>query len=513
MNTANIDYDPPQPVAWRWLLAPALASLLMHLFTNGNYGMFRDEYYYLACADRPAWGYVDHPPLSIVILAVWKAIFGDSVASIRILPALCGSGLIFLTGAMAAALGGRARAQLLAGLAAGVGATALVVCGFYSMNAFDLLFWSGAYLLLIRLIRTGRSRLWLWLGIVLGLGLLNKIGLLVFGLCLGLGLIMTRHRSWLRHRNLWFAAGIAGASILPYVLWNMAHDWPTLEFIENAKRYKIADISPLEFLSQCTLEANPTTLPIWLGGLAWLLLARRARRFRILGLIFVLTTVVLIVQKSKPYYLAGSYPMLMAAGGCAWVQWTDRRRWHWFPWLLKGGLVVGIVILAPLVLPILSIPDFVEHQQRLGLVPRSAEVGHTSTVPQHFSDRLGWENQVVTVAEVYAGLSPEEQAACVVLARNYGQAGALEYYSRQYDLPPIACAHNNYYLWGPPTRLGEVMIVVGFGRDDLEAVFAEVEAAAEAVTPFALESPRTVWLCRGLLVPAGEAWERAKLLI
>ena len=110
----------------------AAVQFLLHVFTNGNYGIFRDELYYLDCARHLDWGYVDQPPLSIWLLTVWKAVFGDSIHSLRILPALCGSGLIVLTGALAAEMGGRRWAQLFAALAVAVGAAGLVLCGFYS---------------------------------------------------------------------------------------------------------------------------------------------------------------------------------------------------------------------------------------------------------------------------------------------------------------------------------------------------------------------------------------------
>ncbi|MEJ2720499.1 MAG: glycosyltransferase family 39 protein, partial [bacterium] len=214
---------PAQPVAWGLLLIPAAAQLLLHLLTNGRFGMFRDEYYYLACAARPAWGYVDQPPFSIWVLSAWTSVFGDSVQSIRVLPALCGSGLIVLTGATAAQLGGGRWAQMLAGLAATVGAAGLVICGSYSMNCFDLLFWLGAYYLLIRIARTGDGKWWLWLGLVLGLGLFNKIGLLTFGLALVIALLATRHRRYFTDRRLYLAGAIAMAFLVPYLVWNAAH--------------------------------------------------------------------------------------------------------------------------------------------------------------------------------------------------------------------------------------------------------------------------------------------------
>jgi 4-amino-4-deoxy-L-arabinose transferase-like glycosyltransferase len=504
------DELPVQPVAWGLLLIPAIAQLVLHLVTNGRFGIFRDEYYYLACAARPAWGYVDQPPLSIWLLAVWKAVFGDSVHSIRILPALCGSGLIVMTGAVAAQLGGRRWAQLFAGLAAAIGAAGLVICGFYSMNPYDMLFWTAAYLLLIRIARTGDGRWWPWLGLVLGLGLFNKVGLLVYGLALVIGLAVTQHRRHFADKRLYLAGAIAVVFLVPYVLWNAANDWATVEFVENAKSGKIAGMSPLEFLSENTLYANPTTLPLWVGGLAWLFLARRARRFRIVALMFVLTYVILILQKSKPYYFAASFPVLMAAGGVAWERWTNGRRWRWARWVMAVNLVAGGVMLAPMALPLLSPEKTLAYMQRLGTVPAPQEVGHTSPLPQYFSDRFGWEELAKKVSDVYQGLPEEEQSGCVVFGRNYGHAGSLEYWSRRYPLPPVACLHNNYWIWGPPAIDAEVWIVIRGSRESLEELFEEVIDAGASISPHALESHMAIWICRGLKRPIEDIWAKNK---
>jgi len=510
------EFDPPavRPVAWGFVLIPAVVQLLLHLFTNGNYGIFRDEYYYLACADRLAWGYVDHPPLSIWILAAWKTVFGASIHSIRLLPALSGSALIVLTGAMAAQLGGGRWAQLFAAVASGIGAAGLVICGFYSMNCYDFLVWTGAYYLLIRIARTDDGAGWLWMGLLLGLGLFNKIGVLVFGAALAAGLVVTKHRRHFTDWRLWAAGGLALLFLLPYVSWNVAHDWPTLEFIENAKRYKIASISPVGFLAENILEANPLTVPLWVGGLIWLFVARPARKFRIVGVMIVLTWVLLVLQKSKPYYFASSIPVMMAAGGVAWERWTEGHRWRGTRWVLLGTLIAGLAIFAPLAVPLMSPAGLDAYQKKLGVVPNTGEVDVSGELPQYFSDRFGWEELARTVSEVYRSLPEGERSRAIVIGQNYGQSGALEYWSDRYQLPPVHGNHNNYWIWGPPdVDENTVVIAVNFDREYLEQEFDEVVDAGVAETPWARESRMVVRVCRGLKRPIGEIWDDIQLFI
>ena len=216
----------------------AAAKLLVHLAAISRYGYFRDELYYLACADHLGWGYVEHPPLSIAVLAAVRAVLGDSLVALRIVPVLAGMVIIFLVGALTRRLGGGRFAQGLAGLCALAAPVFLGQDRYYSMNAFDLLFWTLAAWALVRALEGGAPRHWIALGGVLGLGLLNKISLLWFGGGLFVGLLLTPHRRVLRTGWPWVAGGIASLLFLPYLIWQMQHGWPVREFMHNATSRK-----------------------------------------------------------------------------------------------------------------------------------------------------------------------------------------------------------------------------------------------------------------------------------
>lgn len=506
------DITRPAPLSWWLVLIPAVLQLALHIYTNGRYGIFRDEYYYMACAGRPAWGYVDQPALSIWILAMWKAVFGDSIHALRVLPALCGSGLIVMCGAIAAELGGRRWAQLLSATAAGVGAAGLVICGFYSMNCFDLLFWTAAYWLVIRIARTGKAAWWPTLGLIVGFGLFNKIGLMVLGAALVPALVITRHREHFFDRRLYVAGGVALLFMAPYVVWNASHGWPTMEFMSNARQYKITAMSPLDFLSENVLMANPLTLPLWIAGLLWLLLARGGS-YRIAGFMFIFTFAVLVVQKSKPYYLAASFPVLLAAGGVAWERWTRGRWLVWIRGVLLLVLLAGGYVFGPMALPVMEPADLVKYMQDMGIAPKAQEVGHSGVLPQHFSDRLGWEQFARAVSKAYTDLPAEDREACVAIGPNYGHAGALEYWAKKYELPPAFSAHNNYWFWGPPPAGTTTFILTGYGRETVEGVFDEVSLAGEVRTPLAQEDYIPVWVCRVPKRPIAERWQDWKNFI
>lgn len=492
--------------------AVAVAHLLLHLATNGRYGIFRDEFYYLACADHLDWGYVDHPPLSIALLAAQRALLGDSVHALRVLPALAGAGLVLLAAVIAREMGGGRFAQGLTALCVAIVPQYLVVTGFYSMNAFDLLFWAAAALLAIRIVKTEDPRLWLALGAVTGLGLLNKISLLFFGLGLAVGVVLTPLRRQLLRPHPWLGGLLALALFAPHLLWQVRQDWPTREFIENATRYKIASLTPLQFLLAQLDEIHPFNLPVWLAGLGFLLFGREGRRFRVLGIVYLAALVAMAAQKSKPYYLGPAYPMLLAAGAVAIEGWTGARPWlRWRP-ALPAVLVAGGMLVAPLVVPLLPVEALIAYQRALGVRNTPAERHEMGPLMQHFADRFGWEEMARTVASVYEALAPEERRAASIVTANYGEAGALRYYGRRLGLPPAVSQHNSFYLWGPGPGSGEVVIAVGIPAEDLREAFLSVTVGPRVESPYAMpyETRHPVLVCRGLKPPLEEAWRRGK---
>ncbi|MGB6993692.1 MAG: glycosyltransferase family 39 protein, partial [Thermoanaerobaculia bacterium] len=325
------------------LVFPA-AKLLIHLLTAQGYGYFRDELYYLACADHLAFGYVDQPPLSIFLLWLVRSLFGDSVFALRLLPAVAGAVTVWLVGLITRELGGRGFAQALAMLAAIAAPIYLGLDHVYSMNALDLVFWPLAALLLIRVLQEPSRNRWLLLGLVLGLGLQNKISILWLGFGILVGLLLTRQRRLLATPGPWLAGGVAFLVFLPHLVWQVLYDWPTLEFMARATGGKMAAKSALVFMAEQVRALNPTTLPIWLAGLVFLLTAKSVERFRPLAWTWITVFLLLILSgSSRASYLAPAYTWLFAAGAVFWEGLGERLRVP-FGQLLRPALVAPVVI-------------------------------------------------------------------------------------------------------------------------------------------------------------------------
>ncbi len=489
----------------RWLspgfvvVAIAAAKLLLHLATASRYGYFGDELYFLACGEHLDWGYVDQPPLIAGVAWLVRHTLGPSLLAIRLPSALAGATLVVLTGLLARELGGGRFAMGLSGAASALAFVYVVIHYLFTMNAFEPLFWTLCALLVVRIVKTGDQRLWLWFGLVAGLGLQNKYTMAVYGIGLGVGVLLSPERRAFRQPWIWLGGAIAGLVFLPNVVWNAQHGWPFFELMGNIRASgRDVALSPVEYLLRQVFNMNPANLPAWLAGLGWLHFSARGRAFRPLGWAFLLTLATFALARGKDYYLAPAFATLFAAGGVAIETFTAAGGWR--SWLRPALLVLLATVtlpFLPLGLPILRAEKLVAYQERLGLTLPTTEKAHArAALPHHFAWQFGWDEMVGAVAAAYRALPPEEQARAAVIGNNYGESGAIDLLGPKHGLPLKALGtHQSYWLWGPGDPGKDVLIIVGDRPEDLKRWCADVQVAAQ------------------LEHPLGAAWENGPVLV
>jgi Dolichyl-phosphate-mannose-protein mannosyltransferase len=487
-------------------------KLLLHLLTNGGYGYFRDELYYLACAEHLDWGYVDQAPLIAWAARASRALLGDSLRAVRFLPALAGALTVFLTGMLARELGGGRFAVALACAAVIISPFYLGIHTILTMNAFEPLVWlAGAYLF-ARICRTGDARLWVWFGVLCGVGLLNKHSTLIYGFGVAAGLLLTPARKHLLSRWLWLGGAAAFLIFLPHLLWQIGHGWPIFEILRNADANQNVEFSLAAFLGGQVMLAHPLTLPVWLAGLYFYLLSKDGRPYRALGWAYVVMLAVMILFRAKVYYLLPVYPVLFAPGAVVFGRGFARGSLGWLRPASVGLLAAGGTLTGPLALPVLPAETFVRYQEALGLEPPRTEKLSVGRLPQHFADMFGWEEMTDVVARVYHSLPEEERARCAVFASNYGEAGAVDLFGPARGLPKAISGHQNYFLWGPRDYTGDCVITVGEELEDVQKSFDSIEPAATFTHPYVLphENNTPVFVCRRPKRPLKEIWPDAK---
>jgi hypothetical protein len=464
--------------------------------------------YYAACGQHLAWGYVDHAPLIALICWFARRLLGDSLYALRLFPALSAAALVLLTAWMVREFGGRRFAQLLAAVVIVFCPIYLTMDSFLSMNSFEPLFWMGCVAVAMRIANGGSPRLWLLFGAIAGVGILNKHSTLFFGLAFFLALLFTSGTRYLRNAWIWLGALIAFLVFLPNLLWEIGHQFPTIEVLQNAARFKNAPVSWYGFIAEQALLVHPLAFPVVLVGLWFFFGSKEGRAYRFLGWTYLLVLVLMLILKGRIYYVAPIYPMLFAAGA-VWIERRiEERDWEWARRAILIPLAVGGIVAAPLALPILPVGAAAAYSNFWDIHKVRVENYDAGRLPQFFADMFGWPNQVKIVASIYRSLPAEDRAHCTILAANYGEAGALDYFGPSYGLPRAISPHNNYYLWGPGDSSGNVVIAVGMDLHKLRLLFGDVQKAATIEDSYAVpdENDLPVYLCRHPRLPLSRAW-------
>jgi hypothetical protein len=494
-----------------------VAAFAFHALLAEGYGPFRDELYYFACGQHLDWGYVDHPPVVALLAAFSALLFGHSWIALRVLSALAAGATVLIVGDTARALGGGRWARLCAQLLTILAPTLVALFSIYSMNAFDVLLWAGLFGLAARLLAGADPRLWLGFGALAGLALETKISGLYLGAGLFVGLLAARRWDVLGERRFWIGGALAGLTFLPYLVWQVFHGWPTLEFLANARRIKIQAMAPHEYVSAQFIQGGPAGFALALAGTAWLLLSRRARPFRALGWGALVTLAILAFGRSKPYYFSTVFTVLFPAAGVALEQWTESSS------RLRGRLLRTVTLfvvtlqaaLVPLAKPVLPVDTYVRYAAALGFGPSSDENQQLGRLPQFFADMHGWRELAGSVALIHRALPPEERAKACVVARNYGQAGAIDFFAPQLGLPPAISGHNSYWLWGPGRCTGEVLLILGGRREDHAGDFESLELGGthDCVDCMPYEDHLPIWIGRGLRADVQQTWKEIRHFI
>jgi len=487
------------------VLLLALANFLLHLYFNNRYGYFRDEFNYMACGDHLAWGYVDHPPLIPFLIRLSRLLLGDSLRSIRFIPALASSLLIVQTAAIARKLGGRRYALLLSAICALIAPQYLSNGSLLGTNCLEPNLWMGCAYFAILAIQRNDLRYWLWFGVVAGIGLEEKYSIALFGLGLVVGLLLTEQRRVFLNKWIWLGGFAALLIFLPNVLWNIKYDWPFLQLI-RAIRAEGRDVvlGPFPYFFQQTLLVNPLTAPIWLVGFFALLFSMRLKPYRALGWCYVVCYTAFFVLHGKNYYLAPVYPMLLASGAVV-IESAIHRAGNVSPHCQGLKLAIVVVLLAsgahlaPVVVPVLSPDGFLAYTKYLPFKLPVMEHSHARVaLPQWYSDQFGWKEIADEAAVAWNRIPAAERRDCGIFAQDYGQAGAIDFFGRRQGLPPALSGHQTYFLWGPRGYSGNCMIVLDDRREVLERLWEHVEyVGTSADNPYALEKQIDVFLCKG----------------
>jgi hypothetical protein len=481
----------------------ALAVILLHMLTNGQYGFHRDELLTFTNARHLAWGYVVYPPMTPFLGRVELELFGTSLKGFRLFPAMSQGLVLLLTGLAARELGGKREAQLVAALAAVIAGPSLVSGWFLSYSSFDFLWWVLVAYFVIRLLKSEDSRWWLAIGAAIGLGMMAKYAMAFLVLGVAGGMLLTPARRYLKSPWLWCGAALALLIMLPNLVWQMQHHFVSLEFLKSIHardiRWGWTNNFLLNQFWKCT---SIVTVPLWCAGLWYLFAVPDGKRYRMLGWVYVVRLLTFLVARGRDYYLAPAYPMLLAAGAVWGERWVSSlstrsaltvRRTTWIALAVAGLATVAVTLpIAPLNSAWWRVADHLNGG--------------------NFNMQIGWPEFVETVARIRDSLPVQDQARLGILAGDEGETGAINLYGPVYGLPRAISGMNSNWQRGygdPPPR---TVITLGEHRDFVEQNFESCELAGRLTNRYGIENDAVtgytdVFVCRNLRQPWPNFWQ------
>jgi hypothetical protein len=462
---------------------------------------------YLAMGRHLRLWRMDFPPAIALLAEAVRATLGDSLLAIRLVPALAGTALVVLAALVARELGGGRWAQALAALGVLASPLFLRSANLFQPVVLDQLAWTVALYALVRLCHEDRPRWWLLLGAALGAGLLAKFSAAFIGLALLLALLATGRRAWLLTPWPWLAALLALAIGSPGLVGQLRLDVPVLGQMADLRQAQLERVTPLDFLTGQLLW-GPAAL-IGAAGLAGLLTDRRLRAFRVAGWTCAWVFVILMALHGKAYYAGPVYPALIGAGGVMLERVRGARLGPVLRWGGAAALLLTMAALLPLGVPILPPAAMARYARAIGASSAlRTNTGEMEPLPQDYADMLGWEEQARAVARVYRSLPGPDRARTVLVAANYGEAGALDFFGPRYGLPAVVSPTGSYWFFGPGTKPGEVVVTIGAGREDLVPLFDSVQAAGRVTSAWSVAEERdlTIYVARGPHRTLQELW-------
>jgi hypothetical protein len=428
--------------AWRPVSVVASLVAAALAVTVNEYGYFRDELYFRVLGAHPAWGYVDEPPMTPLLVRASTSVFGDSLWALRLPAILCAAATIVIVALICRELGGRAYGQTIAAIA--VSASFLLVAGHVLLTATpDMVIWTLAILFIVRALLRERDRWWIWAGVVVGIGLYNKQLILLLLIGVGAGLLIAGPRRVLANRALWLGVLIAAVIAAPTFIYQVVNHFPELK-MSHAIAVDKGPTDRIEYVPfQVLLVA-----PIWIAGLV---ATFRDARLRALAWAYVVVSVIVLITGGQLYYSYGLLAFFAAAAG-ARLETRGSRLWAGV--ILAFSLAFSVLLSLPLV-PLSSLP--------------STPIG---AINQTARDQIGWPTYVREIASAYASLSPDDQRRATIVVGNYGEQGALDRFGGRYHLPTAYSAQNQLYYYGPPPASATVAIFVSYTPADLAQGFA-----------------------------------------
>lgn len=404
-----------------------LKFILQYTVISPVYDLQRDEYLHLDQGYHLAWGYLSVPPFTSWISYLIH-LLGNSLFWVRFFPALFGALTIVMVWKAVNALNGSLFACILA--ATCLQLSILVRLNtLFQPNSFDVLSWTTIYYCLLRYQQQEQPG-WLYSGAVaFALGFLNKYNVLFLAIGFLPAILVTPQRKILAKKELYFAILLALVIVTPNLLWQYHNHFPVVHHMKELADTQLVNVNRADFLKGQLFFFFGAFYVIPAAVIA-LLFYKPFRKHQSFFWSLLFTLAVFMYFKAKDYYAIGLYPIYLAFGAVYLSNLVPARQQKiWYPVFLFITILFFVPIYR-LTLPNKTPQYIMAHQEKYkkyGML--RWEDGKDHKLPQDFADMLGWQELAAKVDSVYSTLPDREHT--LILCDNYGQAGAINFYTRK----------------------------------------------------------------------------------
>ena len=482
----------------------ALKFFLQFLLLDSAYDLQRDEYLHLDQANHLAWGYLSVPPFTSWTSYIIQ-LLGNSIFWIKFFPALFGALTIYIVWKAIEELGGNLFALVL-------GATCILFSAIlrlnilYQPNSFDVFSWTVMYFVLLKYIKTENLK-WLYIGAaVFALGFLNKYNIAFLVIGLFPSLLLTKQRDIFLKPALYYAILLGLVLISPNLIWQYNNSFPVFRHLNELAETQLVNVNRLDFLKNQLLFFMGSLLVIF-SALYALLFYKPFDRYRLFIFSIIFTLLAFLYFRAKDYYAIGIYPIYIAFGS---VYLAELLKDGWRKYLQPAAIAVPLLLFMPMykvAFPNRSPEYIIEHSefyQKMGLL--RWEDGEDHALPQDFSDMLGWKELASKVDSVYLTLPNKKNT--LILCDNYGQAGAINYYTNE-DLRAVSF-NADYINWFDLSIKYENLIRVKRREESIEELektsqfFENSKLAASITNIYAREYGTSILVFTGAKIDVNE---------
>lgn len=480
----------------RIIFAFCIIKLALHLIADMNSGFQGDELLHIETGNHLAFGFMEFPPLIGIIAFIQNLFQSNAVFIHHIFSHISAVLILIVISKIIVELGGKAKAVFLVLLCIIIAPAFGRSQQLFQPVVFSQLFWVLNFYFLTKYVKyLDKKYLWL-LTIFTALAFLTKYDAIFFIFGVSSLLLFKPTRQQLIEHKFWWNIIVFILLISPNIIWQIVNDFPVLKMFDRLYETQLDQQAPLDVLQGLLMALNPMTSIILIGAIISMF-HNSMKKYRALSVSILLSVLLLAFSQGKGYYFFPIALTILTFGGVFWENIIlIKRKWLIYP--ITVILLTGIFLI-PFGMPIFPLESYLKHDYP----HENREIVPGGKYNVRFDERYSkhkWETTLKELQNVYNGLSNTEKQNTIIWGKHYAQAGAVNLFNKQYDLPEAFSLHGSFYNWVPKGEMPVVTIALGYNVGDFfQGYFNEVVKVKTVYNPYSEneeELHQHIYICK-----------------